>query len=420
MWQKSKNVYHLSIAILANTFFFFPGRKLRIIGITGTDGKTTTTSLIYHILKTAGKQVSLISTVAAYIGDKAYDTGFHVTNPSSISLQKFLKQIQGLGKGKEENFLVLEVTSHGIDQNRIWGIPFAIAGLTNITHEHLDYHKTYENYVAIKARLLRSAKIAVINKDDASYELVREKLERNKQVITYGFTSSADIHLSTIPFRTNLLGDYNMYNCLLAVAICTQLGVGAKDIQNGIATFVPPVGRGEIVYPSAGSGQADFTVMIDFAHTPNAFKALLSAVRHKTKGRLIHVFGSAGKRDITKRPLMGKEAAAYDDVIILTAEDPRTEKVEEINKQIRSSIFNFQFSIFNESSNFQFTKGKKYLFEIPDRRKAIEAAIAMAKKGDFVVITGKAHEKSMNYGHGEEAWDEFGVVRKALKNIWKK
>lgn len=393
MWQKTKNIYHLLIAFLASTYFRFPGRKLKIIGITGTDGKTTTTSLVYHILKTAGKQVSLISTVAAYIGDTTYDTGFHVTNPSSIPLQRFLRAIAKLGTGKQENYLVLEVTSHGIDQNRIWGIPFAIAGLTNITHEHLDYHKTYDNYLATKARLLRKAKVAVINKEDISYPFIAKKLQ-SKKVITYGFKKDADVNLSTATIKTSLPGAYNMYNCLLATAICRELGVSIEDIQKGISTFVPPTGRTEIVYDN------NFTIMIDFAHTPNALEQLLMAIKPQVKGKLIHVFGSAGLRDHTKRPLMGKAASMYDDTIILTAEDPRTENVADINAQIKAGM----------------PKGVKEVMEISDRQEAITKAIQLAKKGDFIIITGKGHEKSMNYGHGEEAWNEFQAVKKALKN----
>lgn len=411
MWQKTKNIYHLAVAVLVNTYFSFPGRKLTVIGITGTDGKTTTTSLIYHILKTAGKHTSLISTVAAYIGNDTFDTGFHVTNPSAIPLQRFLKKITSLGREKEENYLVLEVTSHGIDQNRIWGIPFAIAGITNITHEHLDYHKTYESYVATKTRLLQKANIAVINKDDASFESVREKLQVNnrklpKKVITYGLEESADVNAKTMPFKTKLLGVYNIYNCLLAIAICRELKISQEDIQRGIETFMPPLGRGEVVY------EKEFTVMVDFAHTPNAFLQLLATLRPNTKGRLIHVFGSAGLRDNSKRPLMGKAAGMYDDIIILTAEDPRSEKVEDINKQIRSGISLKSHSEIIKGGGDQ---GKIIVIEIPDRQEAINKAISMAKKGDMVVVTGKAHEKSMNLGRGEEAWDEFSAVQEALR-----
>lgn len=401
MWQKSKNLYHLFVAAAINTIHGFPAKKLKIIGITGTDGKTTTVNLIYHILKTAGKNVSAISTVGAYIGDKNYDVGFHVTNPSSIALQSFLKKIKKIGEGGKENYLVLEVTSHGIDQNRIWGIPFAIAGLTNITHEHLDYHKTYNNYLATKVKLLKRAKVAVINKDDESYEPVKSKLSK---FITYGLNKDADVNNSVIQFNSNLPGLYNTYNCLLAIAICREIGISNENIKKGIATFISPNGRGEIIY------KKDFTVMIDFAHTPNALEQLLSTLKSNVKGRLIHVFGSAGERDKSKRPLMGKTASKYDDLIILTSEDPRKERVEEINKEIKQGILK-GFLTVNPSDASTYVK----VFESVDRQDAINSAISMARKGDIVVITGKGHEKSMNYGKGEVKWDEFEAVNQALK-----
>lgn len=388
MWQKAKNIYHLFVAILATVRYGFPAQQLTVIGITGTDGKTTTTSLIYHILKTAGKEASLISTVGAFIGGKTYDIGFHVTNPSSIPLQRFLKQIVSQKKTTRP-YLVLEVTSHGIDQNRVWGIPFAIAGITNVSHEHLDYHKTYGNYLRTKAKLLQRAKVAVINKDDKSYSMLAKILASKKRVITYG--KKADITPATLSFQTSLPGEYNTYNILLAIAVCKELGVEDKAIQKGIETFQLPKGRTEIVY------KKDFTVMIDFAHTPNAFAQLLPAIK-PAKGRLIHVFGSAGLRDNSKRPEMGEIAAKYADVVILTSEDPRSERVEDINTDIKSGM-----------------PKSTMVYEIPDRQEAIHKAIALAEKGDMVVITGKAHEKSMNYGKGEESWNEFEAVKKALK-----
>lgn len=400
MLQGIKNIYHLYVAILANIRYLFPARNLTVIGITGTDGKTTTTSLVYHVLKTAGKQVSLISTVSAIIGGKSYDTGFHVTNPSSFPLQKFLNMAGKIGRKRDKKYLVLEVTSHGIDQNRIWGIPFAVAGLTNITHEHLDYHKTYDNYVATKTKLLSLATIAVINKDDSSYKKVKKYLGTKHGVLTYG-KEKADFMPQNFPFKSKLIGEYNVYNCLLAIAICKQLGIVDEDIKKGIETFTPPIGRTEIVYPTEDSRRSDFTIMIDFAHTPNAFEQLLSALRPGIKGRLIHVFGSAGQRDKTKRPLMGRASAKYADVIIMTSEDPRKEKVKNINAQIRSGIPDSRLS-------------QIQLFDIPDRQEAILKAVSLAQKGDYIVITGKAHESTMNYGHGEMPWSDHEAVKKSL------
>ena len=416
MSRKLKNFYHLLEAIAANIIYGFPSRNIFIIGVTGTDGKTTTTSIIYHILKESGKKVAMISTVGAAIGNKTYDVGFHVTTPSSFGLQKYIKQAMDLGN----KYLVLETTSHAIDQYRIFGIKFSMAVLTNITHEHLDYHKTYENYVKTKSKLLESAKIAIVNRDDESYQHFDSKFKiqnaklqlKNQKWVTYGMKENADINPDNFPFKTNLIGKFNKYNCLAAIAVCRELGINDDSIRKAILSFKAPIGRQEIIY------NKDYIVMIDFAHTPNAFEEILPEARKIAKKRLIHVFGSAGLRDATKRPLMGKASAEYSDIIVLTAEDPRTESVEDINKQILEGISNSKFLISNEFSNpnLKIQKNKKYVFKIPDRKKAIEFAISIAQKGDLVISTGKSHEKSMNYGKGEKSWDEFGVSRQAIKS----
>ncbi len=391
MWQRIKNVYHLLCAILANLWFGFPSERLIVIGVTGTDGKTTTTSLIYHILHKNGFNASMISSVGAIIGEKTYDVGFHVTTPSSFAIQRFIKKAAESGS----KFLVLETTSHALDQYRVFGIKYEIGVLTNVTHEHLDYHKTYENYVKTKAKLLRISKIAVVNRDDNSYKLIFNLKFLIAKLVTYGMGKDADVNPYNFPFKSNLIGEFNKYNVLAGISACKALGISDKDIRKGIESFVPPKGREEIVY------KKDFTVMIDFAHTPNAFKVILQAVRPIVKGRIIHVFGSAGLRDKTKRPLMGQMSSKYADVIVLTAEDPRTESIEKIIEEIEAGITNHELGV--------------SLFKISDREKAIETAIKMARKNDFVIITGKSHEKSMNYGHGEESWDEYRTVSAAIK-----
>ncbi|MDE2589780.1 MAG: UDP-N-acetylmuramyl-tripeptide synthetase, partial [Patescibacteria group bacterium] len=296
-----------------------------------------------------------------------------------------------------QNYLVLEVTSHSIHQNRIWGIPIKIAGITNITHEHLDYHKTYENYLNVKAKLLKKAEVAVINRDDYSYDSLFKILRKkqSKKIITYGLNSNAAVNPKTFGIPDSIWGEYNKYNALLAASICQELGLSDKEIKKAMESFKMPKGRAEIVY------KENFSIMIDFAHTPNAFKKLLSALRPKVKGKIIHVFGSAGLRDKTKRPLMGEISASFADFLILTSEDPRSESVERIMDGIESGISKEQ-------------KEKIVLERIKDRQKAINRAVSLAKKGDFVVITGKAHEKSMNMGQGELPWDEFKAVEFAL------
>ncbi len=388
MWQDTKNVYHLSMAILANLLYRFPSRNLKIIGVTGTDGKTTTSSLIYQILKYTGHDVSMITSVGAIINNNEYPLGFHVTTPSPFKLQRFIKNAAISGNPK---YLVLEVTSHSIDQHRIWGIPFEIGVLTNITNEHLDYHKTYENYLKTKAKLLKRAKIAVINRDDQSYEHLKNIKEKRENLITYGFSRESDVNPYNFNFKSVIDGEFNKYNILAAITVCKKLGVEDSRIKEAIGHLSLPVARMDTVY------NGDFKIMIDFAHTPNALEQILSSVRPGVKGRLIHVFGSAGERDAFKRAQMGNISSKYSDLIILTSEDPRSENPEKIMDQIGEGI----------------NKNKKVI-RIKDRLKAIETAVSEAKNGDFVLLTGKGHEKSMNMGNGEEPWSEYEAVEKVL------
>lgn len=402
--RKIKNYYHLMEAILANIRYGFPSRRMTIIGVTGTDGKTTTTSLIFHILKTARKRVSMITSVGAYIGENVYDIGFHVTTPSPWEIQKYLKRAADAGN----KYAVLEVTSHALDQYRVWGIDYTVAVLTNITHEHLDYHSSYEEYARTKFKIFNKSQVCIVNKDDESYGFVSTRLS-DKHVVSYAKRQAADITYTSFPFKTKLIGEFNISNCLAAAAACIQLGISEFDIKKALSTFTPPPGRQEVVYDK------DFMVMIDFAHTPNAFAKLLPelAGMRGSQGRLIHVFGSAGLRDFTKRPKMGEESSRFADVVVLTSEDPRTESVSDINASVKEGIpgtfVEKDFRTYRDSK-----KTGKLLFDIHDRKKAIEFAIRLARKGDIVVCTGKSHEKSMNYGHGEEPWSEFEIVKEAL------
>jgi len=414
MWQQTKNVYHLSQALTAHAIHGFPARGVVFVGVTGTDGKTTTASMIYHILHKAGQKVALISTVAAIINGNTIDTGFHVTTPDPWLIPKYIK----LAKKAGSKYIILETTSHALDQNRVFGIPFHIGVLTNVTHEHLDYHKTYEKYVDAKFKLLKNSKIAIVNRDDRSYEQIsnlkshtprvlaslKRRISKTKlkdqKMVTYGMQANTDVNPEVFPFETNLLGDFNKYNCLAAISVCLSLGIDPLVIRSGLEDFTPPVGRTEIVF------QKDFTVMIDFAHTPNSIENILQSIKKEMqpKGKIIHVFGSAGRRDASKRPLMGEASDKYADIIILTAEDPRDERIEDINKQIL-------FGIKNQESRMK----DQGLYIISDRQEAIEKAISLAQSGDVVVVTGKGHEKSMNMGKGEIPWSDHEAVRNALK-----
>ena len=408
MWQTGKNQYHLAQALLANIMYWFPARKLKIIGVTGTDGKTTTASLIYHILNKAGYRAALISSVGATINNKASDTGFHVTTPGRFELQSYLKKSRKEGV----DYVVLEITSHALDQYRAFGIPIEVGVLTNVTNEHLDYHKTYEKYIDAKLKLLKNSKIAVINKDDKSYNYVNQAL-KNKKIITYGMKKDATFNPHNFSFKTKLIGKFNVYNSLAAVSALLELHVPAESIRSGLLSFNPPAGRQEIVY------NKDFLVVNDFAHTPNSFAVILPEMKKIAKNKLIHLFGAAGKRDKYKRAEMGNISSLYSDIIILTAEDPRDETVQQISNQIMSGITDPKFGIVNFEALMKkevyLDPKNKYIISIPDRKEAIEFAISIAQKGDIVFMTGKGHEKSINYGKGEESWNESQIAREAIE-----
>lgn len=392
MLRAVKALYHLFVAVFAVIWYRFPSRWLTVIGVTGTDGKTTTATLIYEILKAAGFRVSKITSVDAVVAGKEYDTGFHVTNPDPFPLQRFLREAVSHG----DTHMVLEVTSHGLSQLRVFGVHFAVAVLTNVTHEHLDWHGTYEKYLHTKISLLRRARVAVLNRDDAPvYNKVIPMLGK-KNIITYGVHRDAVVTPRTFPFATSLPGEFNRYNCLAAMAACYALGVPKKKMQAAIEAFAGIRGRMEVITTSP------FTVIVDFAHTPNAFEQVLRTVKKMTNKRVIHVFGSAGERDATKRPIMGKASSKYADLIILTEEDYRMEDVEKIMDQIAEGI----------------PYGKPVL-RLPVRSEAILAGLKAARPGDFVIITGKGHEKSLCRGSREFPWSDQEAVQKALQMLKK-
>src|SRR3989338_88837 len=404
MLQKLKNFYHLFQAILANIYYGFPSHKLKIIGVTGTDGKTTTTHLIYHILKSAGKSVSMISSIYANIAGKTYDVGFHVTTPDVFPLHKFFRQSANSG----DEYFVLETTSYALAQNRIALINYEAGVLTNVTHEHLDFHKKYEEYVKSKAILLNHSKIALLNADDKSFSLLKDIL--NKKFRTYALKNKATYRVDLNKKWGLNLTQFNNYNYLAAYSLCKILGISDKKITEALKTFKLPPGRLEVVT------KKPITVIIDFAHTPNAFHEVLSEVKErlvKSNNRLIHVFGQAAKRDSSKRPFMGEESARYADIIILTEEDYRNEDPEKICREIAVGIKKKEFKYIH--SNQLINWSNKCYTTIIDRKKAIEKAIEIAKPADVVILTGKSHEKSLCRGKIEYPWDEKKAALNALK-----
>ncbi|HSA83439.1 MAG TPA: Mur ligase family protein, partial [Patescibacteria group bacterium] len=278
MWQGAKNIYHLLQGILALFLYRFPGRGMTIIGVTGTDGKTTTANLIYHLLYSSGQKAAVISTTGAIINGKQSALGFHVTTPGRFQVQAYLQKAKKAGV----KYVILEVTSHSLDQHRVYGIPFKIGVITNVNREHLDYHKTYERYLHAKAKLLHAAKVAVINKDDGSYIRIKkqELRSKDKRIITYGLKKDSDMNPHRFPFKTKLIGKFNLYNCLAAITVARELHISDEHIRKGLLTFTPPVGRQEIIYHKS------FTVINDFAHTSQSFGAILPEIRKMTKKRL--------------------------------------------------------------------------------------------------------------------------------------
>lgn len=397
--QPAINFYHLFWAVLATIYYGFPSTKLKVIGVTGTDGKTTTAHCIYHILKSSGNKVSMISTVYAKVGETEYETGLHVTTPDAVMVQQFLNKA---AKNKDEYF-VMETTSHALDQNRNFGVHYEIGVITNVTHEHLDYHKTFGRYLATKAKLIKQSKLGLLNQDHESFVALSKVINSGKnrvQLKTYGLKSNADFNIDLNKTLKLEIPEYNNYNYLAAYAVCAELGIAKQSILKAIKSYKLPLGRREIVYDEK------FMVVVDFAHTPNSLKQILSDLRVRAdsrKGRLIHVFGAAGLRDALKRPMMGSMSGQYSDISIVTEEDHRSESIDAISKEIISGIKN---------SESRIKEGTVMIIE--NRQKAINQAVAMAKKGDIVVCTGKAHEKSLNRNGKEELWNEFEAVKTAL------
>lgn len=409
-----------AIGYLAASYFDFPSRKLTVFGVTGTNGKTTTIHLLHSILNKATRgKAGFISTIGADFGRASADTGLHVTTPSAPDIQRYLAQMVDAGL----THVVLEMTSHGLAQDRLAGVDIDIAILTNVTHEHLDYHGSFEEYRAAKGRMFAmlsqakrkpdTPKIAVVNRDDPSHEYF-SSFEAD-HVVTYSLNDAgADFsptEVNHLPDHTRLIvdglkldtylvGDFNLQNILAAVATARTIGVHGRDIRNGVLLVKGVSGRMERI----DEGQ-DFTALVDFAHTPDALeKALLAGRSILPKGkRLISVFGSAGLRDVEKRYMMAATSERLADITILTAEDPRTESLERILLEMADGCIT------------EGGKEDKTFFRVPDRGQAIYEACKMAQPGDVVMVCGKGHEQSMCFGVTEYPWDDRDALRSALR-----
>lgn len=415
------------LAHLAAAWFGFPARQLAVIGVTGTDGKTTTVNLIHRILLAAGLNAGLISTVNAVIGDRILDTGFHVTTPEAMDVQRYLAEMVKAGI----THVVLEATSHGLAQKRVEACEIDIGVVTNITHEHLDYHGDYQGYLEAKAKLFRLVrnsaaksvpvnKIAVLNADDLSFPALKDIItQQGLDAVEYGMKDGVDFKAENIqnkvdginfdlttndtciPIMAALLGEYNVSNCLAAVGACfAGLGLSWESIQQGISDLPGIPGRMQRI----DRGQ-DYLVLVDFAHTPNALKVALSAAKELSDGRVIAVFGSAGLRDKEKRRLMAEVSAEMADLTVLTAEDPRTESLDGILTEMAGGMLDNGGV---EGENF---------WRVPDRGGAIRLALDLAQSGDVVMVCGKGHEQSMCFGETEYPWDDRTAVLSALGSV---
>jgi len=392
--QRVKNVYHFLVSAAMVIKYGYPAGKLTVIGVTGTDGKTTTCTLIYEILKAAGDKTALISTVVAKIGDQEIETGLHTTNPDARQMQPLLARMVKAGV----THLVMEVTAHGLDQYRVWGCNFYIGVLTNITHEHLDDFVDMRRYISAKAKLFRGVKFAVLNGDDLSF--------RNLQFSIYNFQSNSKpqiIKYSKTKLKNispALFGGYNLYNIGAAEAVCRILEIRSEIVELTVGNFSGVPGRREEVKV----GQK-FRIYVDFAHTPNALEQMLRTLQAEQaqqakKGKIILVFGCTGERDKDKRPMMGEIAARLADVVIVTSDDTRMEDQNEIARQIVAGIEK---------------RDRNRVIIENDRRKAIEMAVGKAKPGDAVLLAGKGHEKSILIGKTERHWSDKEEVIQAFE-----
>ena len=420
--------YHVLRADLAAHQYGFPGKRMRVIGVTGTNGKTSTCFLIWKMLNAAGYKTGLMTTVAWGV-DKLEKQIEHMTTVDAKTLNYRMKKIADAGA----EFLVLEVTSHALAQHRTFGVPIEIAVMTNVTHEHLDYHKTFENYRDAKRRLFKMAKYGVVNEDDKSWAYFAKDV---KEYITYGINSgilrAKDVKLGAqgveysvdgeasvgdkhaaedkhvggdknasgdmLRIKTKIPGEFTVYNSLAAVAVGLKLGLNKEQISQGILALDSVEGRMNRV----DLGQ-NFEVIVDYAHTPDAFLKVYESVVPGKKGRIISLFGGAGRRDESTRGERGEIAAKYSDIVIITEDDSRDENPAEIAEEFVKG-----------AEQAGFLRGKNLLVEL-NREKAIQMAVDVAKKDDIMLILGKGHEKTILRATGAVPFEDLKVTEKALR-----
>ncbi|MBN1913932.1 MAG: UDP-N-acetylmuramoyl-L-alanyl-D-glutamate--2,6-diaminopimelate ligase [Candidatus Omnitrophica bacterium] len=397
----------LALADLAAEFYGRPSQKVKVAGITGTNGKTTTTYLIESILKEGGYSPAVLGTVNYRFKEKIFPSSN--TTPGPLELQSLLAQIV-----KEKiDYAIIEVSSHALDQNRTQGIDFHSAIFTNLSQDHLDYHRTLEDYFQAKAALFRNLKpgaFAVINEDDACSKKL--KAETAARVVTYAIEKQADIFARDIDFglsrsefllvtrdekdivNTGLIGRHNLYNVLAAVAWAKEAGITFDKIKSGIEKFYSVPGRLEKIETQRG-----FSVFVDYAHTEDALKNVISALRQISLKKIIVVFGCGGERDKTKRPKMGRVVSDLADFAVITSDNPRSEEPGKIIEEIKTGINKDNYCV------------------IADRREAIEKALSLAGPEDIVLVAGKGHETYQVLKDGVIDFDDREVIKSCLKSM---
>lgn len=396
--------YHYAQSLVAGIKYGFPGKKLRVIGVTGTNGKTTTSFMIWQMLNHAGYKTGLMTTVAWGV-KKLQPELNHMTTVDAFTLNGRIADIKNQGA----EFLVLEVTSHALAQFRTLGIPIEVAVFTNLTHDHLDYHKTIANYRAAKGKLFKKAKFSILNADDPA-TVYYKKIA--KSFTTYGVkkgdhratniklnVSGVSYSLDNLQISTQIPGEFNVYNSMAAALVGKKLGLTNAQITDGIKSLASVEGRMNIV----DEGQP-FTVIVDYAHAPDALEKVFDSVKGH-KGKIISVHGGAGRRDPSTRPIRGEILAKNSDIVVITEDDSRDEDPEKIAAG------------FIKGAEKQGKILNKDLFKELDRAKAIELAIKKAKKGDLVLILGKGHEKTILRADGPHDFEDIKVARKILKAI---
>lgn len=396
--------YHYAQSLVAGIKYGFPGKKLRVIGVTGTNGKTTTSFMIWQMLNHAGYKTGLMTTVAWGV-KKLQPELNHMTTVDAFTLNGRIADIKNQGA----EFLVLEVTSHALAQFRTLGIPIEVAVFTNLTHDHLDYHKTIANYRATKGKLFKKANFSILNADDPATTFYK-KLTSN--YTTYGIkkgdhratdiklnVSGVSYSLDNLQISTQIPGEFNVYNSMAAALVGKKLGLTNAQITDGIKSLASVEGRMNIV----DEGQP-FTVIVDYAHAPDALEKVFDSVKGH-KGKIISVHGGAGRRDPSTRPIRGEILAKNSDIVVITEDDSRDEDPEKIAAG------------FIKGAEKQGKILNKDLFKELDRAKAIELAIKKAKKGDLVLILGKGHEKTILRADGPHDFEDIKVARKILKAI---